>query len=388
MLCNYCGTEMDENAKFCRECGRSVIGEGVRLSCRDCGAPLVPDGKEPTLTCPYCGGKELVREDAEVVKAKAAVEQIRRREEAKDAKKEEKASLRDRYWHSFLRHFTVILVIVCLFFALDMLMVENGSYSAALFIATGLGVISWLFGMQLLPDRGGHMKKVFLSMACLCAAVVGLAQLDTVDLPRHDNWPTKGIAQVIPEPQVKVGSLKIEKNDLYDFVVAIRGIKRQDSEAYLAQCKESGFTLDAVSEVSGHEYRAYNAEGYRLDLSYWSSDKSLDLHVTAPIELTVFTWPPMGAVSKWPAPETDSGKVESQRADRFKAILGKMDRDAFNAYVEEWIAAGFDRSYARYEYKYEANNHAGSTVALEYIGNDMVRIEVKVSSSDINRYSK
>ena len=388
MLCNYCGTELEKNAKFCRECGRSVIGEGVRLSCRDCGAPLIPDGKEPMLTCPYCGGKQLVREDAEVVRAKADVEQNRRREEAKDAEKAEKASLRNRYWHSFLRHFTGILIIVCLFFAIDMLMVENGSYSAALFIGVGLAVLSWLFGMQILPDRGGHLKKVFLTMACLCAVIVGLAQLDSIDMPRHDKWPSGGIARVVPEPQAKVGSLKIENNDLYDFIVAIRGIKREDSEAYLALCKENGFTLEPETEISGSEYKAYNAEGYKLDLIYWPGEKTLDLHVRAPIELTVFSWPSMGAVANWPAPATDSGKIEVQRNDRFDAILGKMDRDTFNTYVEEWIAAGFNLSYARYESKYEASNRAGSTVALEYIGNDMVRIEVKVSSSDTNRYSK
>ena len=95
------------------------------------------------------------------------------------------------------------------------------------------------------------------------------------------TWPTSGLATNLPVPEwaevdassgeaALTGEITADNTSYFRCYLAVDSI--DDYTAYIEDCEEAGFTVDA--ESGDTTYSAQNAEGYQLDLRYSDEDSS------------------------------------------------------------------------------------------------------------------
>lgn len=199
--------------------------------------------------------------------------------------------------------------------------------------------------------KHGVLFKIFIVLAALVA--IALIGTEVSNLQKENatfTWPTSGMATLLPQPASDKGS--IDENDDDDFRVSVNRMSETDYADYAAACKGKGFTVEA--ESSSYGYDAFNEEGYKLSLSYWSSSSQLTIKLEAPLTMTALTWPAQGVGALVPTPDATQGKVVTDSSRRYDVYVGGMGTDKMNAYIDACIAAGYDVDYNRSEDGYEA----------------------------------
>ncbi len=91
-------------------------------------------------------------------------------------------------------------------------------------------------------------------------------------------WPDSTLAGMIPQPDSKYGKVNMEDESLLH--IDIYKISKDQFEAYINSCKDSGFTVDYTR--MDENYSAQNEDGYSLGLSYNSKEKILNISLSAP----------------------------------------------------------------------------------------------------------
>lgn len=221
--------------------------------------------------------------------------------------------------------------------------------------------------------KHGCLFKLIVAVVIVIAIAIAAMEIQQF---QKDNasytWPTSGISALLPQPSSDKGEIALNSDD--SFKADIKKTSQADYSNYLTACKEKGFTVDANSTALG--YSAFNEDGYELKLSYSSSSQEMDIDLAAPIEMGSLSWPTMGAAALVPAPQATRGKIVSDSDSTFNAYVGDTDIDAFNAYVDSCIAAGYDVDHNRTDTSYSAKNTDGAKVSVSYEGANVARIYV------------
>lgn len=222
------------------------------------------------------------------------------------------------------------------------------------------------------------MKKMLLKAAAvgmmgLALAGCGGNEASTPPAEVPDGWPSSGLAEKIPVPSGEVASVDIDDEALGAEIVC----SIDEFNDYIDACKDGGYTIDSDRESSSFE--AYSEEGYQISLYYWDSSETMDIDLSAPIELSEITWPTMGAGSLVPAPASNQGQIDSDNESFFYANIGETDPDAFEDYVNACIEAGFTVDYDKGDTWYYADNAQGVDLSLKYVGFNTMAIRVDSS---------
>ncbi len=224
------------------------------------------------------------------------------------------------------------------------------------------------------PKRKGRkMKKWAIALLVIVVAVAFLKIQSCVkNQPKNLNWPTTGLATMLPDPPTKKGEVNYDYDDSFSADVA--ECSEDQYKAYIESCKDKGFTTDAKSASSSFE--AYTGEGYKLSLSYYSYSKQISISLKAPTEMGTLTWPTTGAGSNAPVPTSTKGKIESDSSTWFSASVGDTDAAAYNAYVDACIAAGYSVDYHKGETTFYADRADGAHISLSYPGFNIMKVTV------------
>lgn len=214
---------------------------------------------------------------------------------------------------------------------------------------------------------------------CLVAVVVVVALFVIAGVSRCGgggderlDWPTSGLATMLPKPESDAGSVSI--NDGETFSASVDRYTQEQFESYVAQCQEMGFTVEAVSDVD--EFDAYSEDGYHLTLHLYDSLENMDIDLEAPIEMGAISWPTAGAGSLVPAPTSTTGKIDSDSSTFFLAYVGETNAEAFASYVDACSGAGFNVDYDRGDTWYSADNADGVSLRVEYRGFNTMMVRV------------
>ncbi len=78
------------------------------------------------------------------------------------------------------------------------------------------------------------------------------------------QWPTSGVAAMLPVPKSTVGTIQSESSDR--FYVYVGDTPIEEYNAYVNECSEKGFSVDY--EKGETYYRADHADGCHISLSY------------------------------------------------------------------------------------------------------------------------
>ncbi|MCR9036310.1 hypothetical protein DWW58_00430 [Olsenella sp. AF16-14LB] len=191
------------------------------------------------------------------------------------------------------------------------------------------------------------------------------------------DWPTSGLATMLPEPGTDKG--KVEINSDTAFSATLAEYSSSDYSSYVDACKEKGFTVDA--DQIGIGYAAFNEKGYKLSLTYYERKEELTVHLEAPDEMSTITWPTSGPGSLLPAPPSTQGSIVNDSSKLYQVNVGGMDKDAFSAYAAQCKEAGFDVDYSSGDTYYQAKNADGAKLRVDYKGANVVSIRVDVSDA-------
>lgn len=191
-------------------------------------------------------------------------------------------------------------------------------------------------------------------------------------------WPASGLATLLPEPATNKGQLISNSDELLN--IQVHGCDEESYSAYLKQCQDAGFTMEA--STSSSSYDAYDGEGNKLRLSLYESTDEMSIMLTKAEEFDSLAWPTTGLAANLPAPVSTVGKVVTDSSSAWKATMGKTDKDAYRAYVEKVFAAGFDQNYDKGDKSFTADNTDGLHVEVRYTGANTMSVGIKVAESE------
>lgn len=217
------------------------------------------------------------------------------------------------------------------------------------------------------------MKKYAVMILAVLMAAAMLVACDTEPL----NWDELTLGDKLPEcPGTQV---QIHDNSREYLWIEIQEVKEKQYYDYIDSCQEFGYTIEVKDE--NNSFKAFNEEGYKLEMYYYKYNKELDIKLKQPMEMDTISWPTGTAGSQVPAPESTIGSFSYEYDNSFCVYVGQTDRNAYKAYIETCIAHGFDVDYSKGDDYYRAKNQDGWYISIEYAGNSIMTVSVSKSDS-------
>ncbi len=229
-----------------------------------------------------------------------------------------------------------------------------------------------------LPNRKGKKLKKWVVVVVILVAIVAFANVQSCmrNQPKTLNWPTSGLATLLPDPPTKRGEIIYDDDD--QFMANVAECSEGQYEEYVESCTDKGFTTDAESTSS--TYEAFSNEGYKLRLDYSSSDEELSIYLNAPVEMNTLVWPTTGAGSNAPAPSSSKGRIDSDSSSIFVAYVGDTDITVYGAYVDACIAAGYSIDYQKGDKSFYADRADGAHITVSYEGFNTMKVAVNLEN--------
>ncbi len=380
MYCKNCGEKLDENAKFCPNCGENTKNESgvktIKLRCKECSGIMEVDSEKQEVYCPYCGNKEMIADSdavaVEKIRSKTYkdVEMAKMKQEKEKSESEDLKTEKQAYRKGKLSKVTIVFTFICLIAMFTSF--SNGKILAGLvaLVQTVVFAASWLMGMQIIEEK---KKSIYIALAILgFLLIIPFSMARNIKKSEKLSWPTTGIATNIPKPSNKYGSIII--NDDESFHASLDKVSSSDYEKYVVACKDMGYTIDGKTDSSGYE--AFNSEGYKLDISFYDSLENMDIGLDAPIAAKEFKWPNSETAKQIPNPKSNVGKIEWENANGFVIYVSNTTKDDYAEYVEKCLDAGFTVDYCKGDTYYYADNADGYHLDLRYEGNDTMFVRL------------
>lgn len=217
------------------------------------------------------------------------------------------------------------------------------------------------------------MKKTsqILALILTCVLFVGMLYgCGSGLLAEKIVWDDIILSGMLPEPPKNKGAVHTNAAD--ELWIDINNISDKQFNDYVEACKEKGFTVEA--EYNSHSYDAFNADGYELNLDYYS-DK-LEINLEAPMELGVITWPTSTAGSLLPTPKSTIGRFSYEYSDNFFVYIGNTSKADYAEYVNACSEKGFNIDYNKGENHFYADDIDGWSVSVRYEGNNIMSIKI------------
>lgn len=201
-----------------------------------------------------------------------------------------------------------------------------------------------------------------------------MIDLNSPKVINNFDWPSTEISNLLPVPESNKG--EISHIDERQFRITVYDLSEDQCNAYVESCKENGFIID--SKIDSISYEAYNESGYHLKLHYYNlSEHGLYIVCEAPMEMGVIRWPNTKLVKQIPVPETDFSKIESESGSSFTVYIGNTSLEEYADYVDACIDKGFTEGlYNRDKTHFHGDNTKGSTISVDYIGFNIMKINI------------
>lgn len=190
------------------------------------------------------------------------------------------------------------------------------------------------------------------------------------------DWNDIEMIDVIPTPPSKTG--KVYENSDEKLWASLKDVSDAQYNSYLKECINKGFTIDADKDSSS--YKAYNADGYCLDMSHIGENLSITLE--APMTLGTIKWPSSTAGSLLPTPKSTTGKFSFEHDNSFFVYVGDTSKTDYDDYVSACSDNGFNVDYNKGDTYYYADNADGWHISLKYEGNSIMTIRIDAPNDD------
>lgn len=223
----------------------------------------------------------------------------------------------------------------------------------------------------------GRKKKTKLLGIIIAAIIIVLLILIIVVKTGKPNyeWPKSGLATSIPEPSQKKGEIYSNDNTMFD--INLYRVSEDDYSAYVQECMDSGYTVEADDETA--DYGAYNEDKDRyIEINYYDYNSEMSVTVHAPDKWTDIYWPSSKVVKNLPKPKNLYGAINWDYSDSFSVDIANVSEAEFQDYIDECMKAGYNVDYDRNDDSYYADNKAGVNLSVSYEYFDVMNISVRM----------
>ena len=392
MKCQKCGAELENGVLFCRECGSKI--EKQVCFCRDCGSKIQGESK----FCSNCGAKvELQAVPVEPVQTNSDTEEVPdvipvvEENHAPDTKADakQKNSFGDKLkakiaslWSklSLFGKFTTIVIGVFSLMCLVAFLAGKTLAGVIALVGLALVVAALLMKKQIIKAPKSWLHIVALALAVVMVVpYVSVFRINYGDAEKF-QWSDIVLSDVIPEPNPLFGEV-VSNGDTY-LSLYIYKIDQSDYDAYVADCKTQGFTVDA--DEGDRSYYAYNSAGYKLSLYFYEEDGKMHIGVDAAEEYGALEWSASEISSLLPVPESTTGEITQDDEKGFSAYVSNTTIDAYKAYVTDCVNMGFDVDANDADKHYSAQNADGYKLSVDYQGNNVIYISLNVPEYSVS----
>lgn len=231
--------------------------------------------------------------------------------------------------------------------------------------------------MKKQANGGGGLPVKLIAIAAIVVAIVvfGLSRCGGGE--ETAEWPSDGLAVLLPEPVGTVESVDMDDESLR---ASFRDCAEGDYGDYVTACEEMGYTVDADLLSTDSSFEAYSDDGYHLSVSSYS-DGDISVNLDAPMGMVSISWPGTGVGSLVPAPASTKGSISSDSSDFFFAYVAETSLEDYSAYCDACSNAGFNVDYDRGNTYYRASDAQGNSLDLTYVGNNIFSVRVELSDT-------
>ena len=154
---------------------------------------------------------------------------------------------------------------------------------------------------------------LLMTVLCLCAC----NHSESAD---GGAWPQGGLLDMVP---VGAGTCLDTFENADDAYVSFKGDEER-FKSYLDECSQMGFTVD--TKLNGHNYDAYDSEGYSVQIVYFDSGKDapfVSVHLYRPKASGALNWPTQGSAALLPSPNKTKAVFRLTIASTLRLMLVK-----------------------------------------------------------------
>ena len=362
MKCNNCGAELSADTKFCSYCG-AKIEENTEV-------PPIPEEvieenenlEEDTISYAEDSVEEDYTDDYSISGSSSS-----------SVADKLKARFLD-FWNPLSIYGKIATCGIVSFALLGIIAFLAGRVFAGVIsiIQIAIMVVALLMKKGVIKTQKSWIPllAVILSFA-LIIPYFSLFSISSSDFAKF-NWNEAVLADVVPKPSSSYG--EITYNSENNLSVVVKKVSPKEFLAYIEDCKNKGFTIDAEKSESG--FRAFNKEGYELTITYYEDSKTMDIDICTAMELGTLSWPNSEMAKLLPVPKSTVGNIVDDTENGFSAYVGKTSIEDYKTYVSECEKMGFTIDAVKEEKHFYAKNDSSFKLTVDYEGNNVILITI------------
>ncbi len=355
----------------------------VSLVCEQCGGTLLVDDAKEVMACPYCGSKTLIIESDAVTmerirtsaQKEVELERIRAvdREQQRLAQREQEREMsnqterfRKSKWFKFLI-VGFFIAAFCAYSCFSKGRILGGILSV---IQAGCFAVAWTMGMQIIKEKKRYMHILIALLGVILFVPTFKACSKAPDV-EEVKWSVIFLGEEIPEPNSK--KLDIHTNTADELWIDVVETSKEEYYEYISSCKEAGYIIEVKEDSIG--YKAYNEEGFYLELSSYGEEMRIKLE--APMETEELNWNQHDISSVLPQPKSQLGAYITENEEYVTVIVSKTSKEDYLQYCEECKSLGFETDAETGSNYYGAYDVEGNKLHLSHTnGNSEMEIRL------------
>ena len=323
------------------------------IKCKNCGAELNIDVSKDIVECEFCNTEYLLSD--------IAGNSIKRKIQTNQAKSALKKFL------SVMFCMFMLTLSLCYLLSIEELYYQDAYISITTAIIGAAASVT-AFVMKLVKKIKSRLRYI---IPTVLSVVMLLATGLTTDIPAaHDIvWEEIILAEHLPEPPTSKGN--VLSNNLDRMYIDLYNVSEKQLTDYIKTCQNAGFNIDAKKDYG---YRAYNSEGYLLELNYYSD--VMRISFDTPLEAHMIEIPQNPISADLPVPKSNMGVIDSETSRHFSCRICNTPPEDFSKYVQECIDNGFNVDYSRSDDSFYASHADGRRISVLYEGFNIMNISI------------
>lgn len=261
------------------------------------------------------------------------------------------------------------------------------AYSFGRFVSgfiTILSIIILVVSLLMKKDIIKVTKKWISTLLLVLAFVLLIPYFSAFNMISDDyvkfNWNDIALSNILEKPKSSYGEIMANSDDYLSLYV--NRTSEEHFNKYIESCVEKGFNIEI--EQTGYSFDAYNEDGYKISLYYNDDDKQMHIGIDSAMELGTLKWSESELAQLVPIPQSNVGTIEKDDTESYVVYVGKTSKEDYKRYIDSCIEKGFNVNSNETEEYYSAKNDDSYKISIEYVGNNIMKINVYEQEYDIN----
>lgn len=307
--------------------------KNLNVRCENCREFFLLTSREGKIICPHCGSeykRKLPDFYENTPKKKAPTE------DEKQLRKKARVEFFHKSRENKIASGLLVIIGLLLLFSVFCFRVTG---TTLFFASAGFVMLFLLLGHEKLPIpyRSGFAWLLVISVVMCVFGVSKFQNKPAIWEKPQIPWENTHLGDRLPSEEFYKGV--IYEDTTGSLSISVKDISKNEFSKFVNLCKKEGYIYDTKFE--NYVFTALDAEEYILKLSYDSKNNLMNVKLRIPMDLPALEWPRDNMAAMIPKPDSDRGKVMTNKPDELVIHVAKINSQKFNAYAAELKKAGF-----------------------------------------------